>query len=86
MRKDTKVASTEFHFPDDKIKFQVNFWVADGNHFPENFKVCNNSFQRRVVITGQKDLSDSLENEERFFGSEILLVKKAKDLVHSLTV
>jgi hypothetical protein len=86
VREHTKVAAAEIHLPDDKIEFQVYFGIADSDHFPKHFEISNNSFQRRIVIARQKELSDSLENEERFLRREILLMKKAKNLVHALTV
>ena len=64
----------------------MNFGVTYRDHFPQYFQVGYNSFQRGVVVTREKNLSDSLENEERFFGRELFLVKEAKDLVHALTV
>ena len=64
MGKYAEVTATKIHFPDDEIKLLMCFGITDREHFPENFQISNNTFERRVVITGQKNFSDSLKDEK----------------------
>lgn len=86
MGKYAEVTATEIHFPDDEIEFLMCFGITYWEHFPENFQIGDNTFERRVVITGQKDFSDSLKDEKWFFGRAILLIEKSEDFIHALTV
>jgi hypothetical protein len=86
MRKYAEVTATKIHFPDDEIELLMCFGITYWEHFPENFQIGNNTFKRRVVITGQKDFSDSLKDEKWFFRRATLLMKKSEDFVDALTV